>query len=95
MIKFPQWMCSREDPEAGSMRLRYLIMRTAVEATQNGSIKALAEHCDVPRLNIMMAIKEGRMSGPLAGAIEKKCGRKTVRREWLICPTDIEEMVDA
>lgn len=93
MYKFPSWVGPRNADGAASRRLRYLVLRSSIECTEKGSITSLAALCDLEAPHVHMAIRDGGMSAKMAAQIEKKCGRRIVRREWLIHPLDFEEMV--
>jgi hypothetical protein len=101
MITFPAWVENPRDPELSDAdvdaqlaqrRLRYMVGLAALHATPNTSIAALADHCKVERAHLHAAIREGRFSASIAAKIERACGRKTVRREWLIYPLEIHEL---
>jgi hypothetical protein len=39
------------------------------------------------------AIREGKFSPQMATKVERACGRKVMRRDWLMFPLEIEELV--
>lgn len=93
MLTFPAWVENPRDTEQlAQRRLRYMVGLAALHATPATSISALADHCAIERAHVHAAIREGRFSAAIAAKIEKACGRKTVRREWLIYPLDIHEL---
>lgn len=92
MIEFPAWVENPGDIELAQRRLRYMVGLAALHATPATSIAALADHCEIERAHVHASIREGRFSAPMAAKIERACGRRTVRREWLIYPLEIQEM---
>jgi hypothetical protein len=96
--KFPAWVEGPprqpvNDEERARNRLRYLVLWASLQCTSAGSIASLADHCGIQRTQIHEALREGKFSAKMAADIERKCGRKVVRREWLIFPLEIEELV--
>lgn len=94
MYKFPAWVGGPKEPDAAQRRLRYFLVRASIEATDKGTIAAIADLAGVERTHMHAAMREGSLSAKMAAAVEKACGRKVIRREWLIHPMDYEEMVD-
>jgi hypothetical protein len=98
MITFPTWVEGARgqprptDEELAQRRMRYLILRTSIECTESGSVASLADFCGVERVYIHTAIRNGCTPTNVATKIEKACGRKIVRREWLMFPLEIEEL---
>lgn len=100
MVTFPAWVSGPRKKRAitvagqaaiASRRLRYLIMRAAVETTEAGSIASLSDFCMVARTDVHAAIRAGHFSTKLATRIETACGRDIIRRDWLVFPCDIED----
>jgi len=91
MVSFPPWVDEKEDGRA-TRRLRYLVLKTSVECTPGGNIASFADHCGIERTQIHAAIKDGKFSAAMAQKIEKKCGRKLVRREWLLYPLEVHDL---
>lgn len=91
MITFPPWV-DGDDEGRATRRLRYLILKSSVECTPGGNIASFADHCEIERTQVHAAIKDGKFSAAMAQKIEKKCGRKVVRREWLIYPLEVDEL---
>lgn len=98
MITFPTWVEGEarkprpSDAELASRRLRYMFVRASIECTEAGSIASLADFCDVERVYIHNAIRHGCTPTNVATKIERACGRKLLRREWLMFPLEIEEL---
>lgn len=93
MVVFPTWV--KQTPKSdkqtlASRRLRYLVMRAAVEKTESGSISSFADLCSIERTQIHLAFRTGHFSAKMALVIEKAAGRDLLRKEWLIFPLDIE-----
>jgi len=100
MISFPAWVTGPRKKRAltdadraalASRRLRFLVMRAAVEKTEAGSIASLSDFCGVTRTDVHAAIRTGHFSTRLASKIESACGRELIRRDWLVFPCDIED----
>lgn len=95
MVKFPRWVTAPgTDEEKAQRRVRYVVLRAALEITEGASVAALADHCGLSRTHIHQAMREGRFAPKLAAEIEKVCGRKVLRREWLVYPLDIEKLIE-
>lgn len=92
-VNFPAWVKAKDgEGTLESRRLRYLVLTAAINSTPNGSVAALADLCGIDRPQVHASIREGRCSPQMAKKIEAACGRKIVRREWLMFPLDIEEL---
>lgn len=95
MITFPAWVNeATEDDDRASRRLRYMVMRAAIESTPKANIAALADLCFIDRTEIHVAMRNGQFSTKMAAKIEKACGRDVVRREWLVFPLQITELCE-
>lgn len=100
MDKFPRWVdhpedgCTDEHARA-CRRLKFMVVYAAIHATANTSIAALADKCEIERAQLHEAIRSGKFSAPMAAKIERACGRKVIRREWLCHPLEYEDLVSA
>lgn len=97
MITFPVWVTGTRtnrptEEELATRRLRFLVIRASNLTNEGGSVASLAELCDVPRTEVHTALRTGHFSAKMALKIEKTCGRKVIRREWLVYPLDIEQL---
>lgn len=99
MDKFPRWIDHPEDGEEDDeharsvRRLRFMMLYAAIHATPAGNLASLADRCGIDRAQLHGAIREGKLSAPMAAKVEKACGRSVVRREWLCFPLEYEDLV--
>lgn len=94
-MKFPKWVAAdRPCPEVlATRRLRFLVITASIWGSESGSITALCERTGIAQSKLYESVRKGGFSINQAAQIEKACGREVVRREWLIYPLDITEMV--
>jgi hypothetical protein len=94
-MKFPKWvMVDRPTPDVlATRRLRFLVSTASIWGTESGSVTALCERTGIAPSKLYESVRKGGFSMNQAMQIEKACGREVVRREWLIWPLDIAEMV--
>lgn len=97
MLKFPAWVTgdSSNEDQLAQRRLRYLLVQASLETNEKASLSSLCQLAGLNHTHVYQAVREGHFSATMARAIEQTVGRRTLRREWLIHPLDIEEMVTA
>lgn len=91
MVKFPPWVDAPglSDQARAANRLRYLIGRTAVEVTKDGTFGAFADFCGIDRGTLHVWIRRGSVSAPMALAIERAVGADVLRAVDLTDPLSI------
>jgi len=92
MIKFPKWVVGkRSDTDAAraTRRLRYLVMRAAIEHTDGCTITAFADFVGLDRGVVHWSMRTGSFSVPAAVQIQEKCGEALMPKSWLIFPLEI------
>ena len=98
MVSFPSWVegpeCADNSAHARACRrVRFLVYLAAIHATKSASLASLTDKCDIERSHLHAAIREGKFSPQMATKVERACGRKVMRRDWLMFPLEIEELV--
>lgn len=81
-MPYPSWVRNPKLSEADreSARLNYLFRLAALNHNPEGSLPALAEALGVSRETLYSSIREGRVSGLLATAVEHLVGPSVVSR---------------
>lgn len=94
MVKFPKWVTmprKQSDDDLQRKKLRYLLSRAAIEATEEGTFKALAELAGIDRSQFSIYLGQGAFNVAMAKAVEGVVGRAVVRAEWLVFPLAVAE----
>lgn len=77
------------DEQRASNRLKYIISRTALEATGDGSVAKFASVVGMDPSTIFIYIKRGRFSSRAAITVEDAFGREVLPNEWLRRPLEV------
>ncbi len=92
-MKFPKWVTKATPPskrannqQIASNRLRYLILKLALELDRDNTLQALANHMKVSHSTISIYITRGQFSPAMAARFEDKFGRDLCPNEWLRNP---------
>lgn len=92
-MKFPKWVTKPTPPskkatntQIASNRLRYVVLKLALELDRDNTLQALANHVKVSHSTISLYITRGQFSPPMATAFEDKFGRDICPNEWLRNP---------
>lgn len=90
-MKFPKWVngprSTRQD--RASNRLRYLILRLALELDRDNTLQKVAAKVGVSHSVISLYITRGQFSSSLATKFEDTFGRDLCPNEWLRNPLSI------
>lgn len=91
-MHFPEWVeTPKKQPSElrAHKRLKYMILKASIELTQDGTMKAFAEHCGIERTAMHSHIRAGRFSAAMATAIERAVGRDVLKHEDLMNPLEL------
>lgn len=93
MIDFPDWVNipkKQTQLQLARKRLRFLVLRAAVQATVAGNIVSFGEAIGLHRATMHNYIKTGSFSIVAAARAEIVFGVELIRKEWLTNPLDID-----
>lgn len=85
---FPRWVHKpgTTKQEKASNRLRYLVLRLAIDLDKDATLMKVAEYVGFSHSYISLHITKGYFSASLATAFEDKFGRELCPNEWLRNP---------